>query len=166
MKTWPCLLCMITSRTFYAPWQETSYLFLWFTSLIKRHMKVVVLCAVIVFILPFKKKNWNHCTLFFWKTTSGKNKVINALWHTKFNLQQNDKIFNHCSTPAERCQAKLPFHWGDAAVNIHHSWGSRLKMTLMHILQHCGNGPHVHLNAAGPVFNIPNFLFRTRKKTN
>lgn len=29
----------------------------------------------------------------------------------------------------------------------------------MHVLQRCGNGPHVHLNASRPVFNIPDFLF-------
>lgn len=41
-------------------------------------------------------------------------------------------------------------------------WGSRLDLTLMYVLQSSGNGPHVHLNTAGPILHIPNFLFKRK----
>lgn len=40
-----------------------------------------------------------------------------------------------------------------------HLRGSWLKMALVYILQSCGDGPHVHLDAASPVLHIANFLF-------
>lgn len=53
--------------------------------------------------------------------------------------------------------------------NVQHlsSWrlgGSRVKLTLVNILQGCGNCPHIHLNTAGPVLYITNFLYEMTKQ--
>lgn len=45
------------------------------------------------------------------------------------------------------------------------SRGGRLKLSLVYVLQSCGDGPHVHLNTAGPVLHIPNFLFQTETES-
>lgn len=45
-------------------------------------------------------------------------------------------------------------------VHVHGLWASRLKLTLVYILQCCCYCPHVHLNTACPVFYISNFLFK------
>lgn len=58
----------IKNKMCYAPCQEGSYLIVWFISLIKSHVDVVILYVFILFVLPLKKKGAKFILHLIWKS--------------------------------------------------------------------------------------------------